>query len=300
MKKHHAFTLVELLVVIGIIAVLISLLLPALNRARRSAAQVQCLSNLRQVRIAYGQYIDSNRGKSMITPISVNNSVSPPTVSGGISGNWISQILPFIDTRFRNELPSNYRNLSPAPSMQCPVAPPGEPNGSWYLVGTAFSAWTASSSTPRIGGLTSGYSFNGRLYAYNDQFPAGQPGSGTANPYLWSGGYHMAGHFQSFKSKDATNIPVFADGLSDSTYPISGESLATAAPYAGTNPSPQGAWPATSFANVTIARHGRSTNVVFMDGHAESVRLTDLGKLRWTRDWNAYDIQLPAAFRSIN
>src|SRR5690554_165040 len=88
-RRMRAFTLVELLVVIGIIALLISILLPALNSARSAAISLTCQSNLRQVMQAVQMYANENKG---IMPHTYGNAGD-----GDLNGTyWTVQIAPYL------------------------------------------------------------------------------------------------------------------------------------------------------------------------------------------------------------
>src|SRR6185436_15983474 len=92
--RRNAFTLIELLVVIAIIAILIGLLVPAVQRVREAAARLQCKNNLKQIGVAFHNY---HTAFNHFPPGFSSQAASVDGASLGKGWGWGVYLLPYLD-----------------------------------------------------------------------------------------------------------------------------------------------------------------------------------------------------------
>lgn len=259
--RRGGFTLTELLVVVGLIAVLMSMLMPALGKVRAAAGAASCLSNLRQMGQAWTMYAMEHKGRVM---------------------EYMWSTVPRNDIAWRGYWPGVLEGYQvKGDVLLCPAANEPVPFNQNRGFGTVWHAWSGRFNTSGTVVRFNNLMHRDSSYGYNRYMTAG-------------GGFGRDPAATKLSSiRPLSEVPLFMDAVFVDFAPPNGSVAMPVQPP----PDLRGA-DVRAIANehwrFLIARHKRGINVAMADGSVRWTPLEEMYMLRWKSDWGKYRLSLPA------
>jgi prepilin-type N-terminal cleavage/methylation domain-containing protein len=248
MGKHkRAFTLIELLVVIAIIAVLMAILMPALNRVKKQARTSVCLANLRQWGLLFNMYCDDNDGYFFTGELNGTRN------NMGSGEFWRETMRPYTKS-YSKKL------------WLCPQATKTLPQGGIPQNGWSYYAWETANDV-------GSYTLNGWMLNIKASVVAGDRTNGWGRtPAEW--------HWGTPQVQGSNNIPVFTGGWWVDTWPRDADQPPQGDEGPGDTPN------SNEMNRVCVNRHDGFLNGVFADWSVRKIGLKELWTLKWSRGYN--------------
>jgi prepilin-type N-terminal cleavage/methylation domain-containing protein/prepilin-type processing-associated H-X9-DG protein len=199
--RRKGFTLIELLVVIAIIAILIGLLVPAVQKVREAAARTQCLNNLKQLGLAAHNYHDSYKkfppGVNLPFTTAVASGYSAQPVYPGLNESLLEFLLPYVEQaplyRQLNFSVNQYGNCLGPNSLGATIVPvylcPSDigPTQTTYVTGgkTYYFGANSYGGNPGVYGFYTGSMDQTGLFYINSQVRISGVTDGTSNTFMF-------------------------------------------------------------------------------------------------------------------